>query len=128
MANTKISQLPTFTGDTTGAYLVMDNSGLTETFKVLKETLIGSSGTSGTTTSLFLFLTISHISLASLMIESIQIIKQGDSVLTYLDIDVHLYALYRSLLSTIMDLLLLYSHLFASSALFHMLQSFTWVF
>ena len=39
MANTKISQLPTFTGDTTGAYLVMDNSGLTETFKVLKETL-----------------------------------------------------------------------------------------
>jgi hypothetical protein len=48
MANTKISQLPTFTGDTTGVYLVMDNSGLTETFKVLKETLIGSSGTSGT--------------------------------------------------------------------------------
>jgi len=51
MANTKISQLPTFTGDTTGAYLVMDNSGLTETFKVLKETLIGSSGTSGTSGS-----------------------------------------------------------------------------
>jgi hypothetical protein len=40
MANTKISQLPTFTGDTTGAYLVMDNSGLTETFKVPKETLL----------------------------------------------------------------------------------------
>jgi hypothetical protein len=39
MANTKISQLPTFTGDTTGAYLVMDNSGLTESFKVSKETL-----------------------------------------------------------------------------------------
>jgi hypothetical protein len=39
MANTKISQLPTFTGDTTGVYLVMDNSGLTETFKVPKETL-----------------------------------------------------------------------------------------
>jgi hypothetical protein len=29
----------------------MDNSGLTETFKVLKETLIGSSGTSGTSGS-----------------------------------------------------------------------------
>jgi hypothetical protein len=39
MANTKISQLPTFTGDTTGAYLVLDNSGLTETYKVSKETL-----------------------------------------------------------------------------------------
>ena len=39
MANTKISALPTFTGDTTGAYLVMDNSGLTESFKVSKETL-----------------------------------------------------------------------------------------
>ena len=39
MANTKISALPTFTGDTTGAYLVMDNSSLTETFKVPKETL-----------------------------------------------------------------------------------------
>ena len=40
MANTKISALPTFTGDTTGAYLVMDNSSLTETFKVPKETLL----------------------------------------------------------------------------------------
>ena len=40
MANTKISSLPTFTGDTTGAYLVMDNSSLTETFKVPKETLL----------------------------------------------------------------------------------------
>ena len=39
MANTKISSLPTFTGDTTGVYLVMDNSGLTESFKVSKETL-----------------------------------------------------------------------------------------
>jgi hypothetical protein len=48
MANTKISALPTYTGDTTGAYLVMDNSGLTQTYKVRKETLIGSSGTSGT--------------------------------------------------------------------------------
>jgi hypothetical protein len=51
MANTKISALPLYTGDTTGAYLVMDNSGLTETFKVLKETLIGSSGTSGSSGS-----------------------------------------------------------------------------
>ena len=48
MANTKISALPTYTGDTTGVYLVMDNSGLTQTYKVAKETLIGSSGTSGT--------------------------------------------------------------------------------
>ena len=40
MANTKISQLPPFTGDTTVAYLVMDNSSLTETFKVPKETLL----------------------------------------------------------------------------------------
>jgi hypothetical protein len=39
MANTKISALPTFTGDTTGAYLVMDNSGLTETFKVHKRNI-----------------------------------------------------------------------------------------
>jgi hypothetical protein len=39
MANTKISALPTYTGDTTGAYLVMDNSGLTQTYKVTKETL-----------------------------------------------------------------------------------------
>jgi len=39
MANTKISALPLYTGDTTGAYLVMDNSGLTETYKVSKETL-----------------------------------------------------------------------------------------
>lgn len=39
MANTKISSLPTFTGDTTGVYLVMDNSGLTQTYKVSYETL-----------------------------------------------------------------------------------------
>jgi hypothetical protein len=37
MANTKISALPTFTGDTTGVYVVIDNSGLTETYKVTKE-------------------------------------------------------------------------------------------
>jgi len=39
MANTKISELPIYTGDTTGAYLLMDNSGLTQTYKVTKETL-----------------------------------------------------------------------------------------
>ena len=45
MANTKISALPLYTGNTTGAYLVMDNSGLTETYKVTKENfLAGSTG------------------------------------------------------------------------------------
>ena len=39
MANTKISVLPTYTGNTSGAYLVMNNSGNTESFKVTKETL-----------------------------------------------------------------------------------------
>lgn len=41
MANTKISQLTTWTGDTTGFYFVVDNSGLTQTYKVSKETLMG---------------------------------------------------------------------------------------
>jgi len=41
MANKKVSQLATFTGDTTGAFLVMDNSALTETFKVTKELFTG---------------------------------------------------------------------------------------
>jgi len=45
MANTKISALPLYTGNTNGAYLVMDSSGLTETYKVTKETfLAGSTG------------------------------------------------------------------------------------
>jgi hypothetical protein len=39
MANTKISQLPTFTGDTNGSFIVINNSGNTESFKVPKETL-----------------------------------------------------------------------------------------
>jgi len=39
MANTKISQLPTFTGNTNGSFIVMNNSGNTESFKVPKETL-----------------------------------------------------------------------------------------
>ena len=40
MANTKISELPTFTGDTSGVYLVMNNSGNTESYNVTKETLL----------------------------------------------------------------------------------------
>lgn len=48
MANTKISALPLYTGDTTGAYLVMDNSGLTQTYKVTKETLLGGTVTTVT--------------------------------------------------------------------------------
>jgi len=47
MANTKISALPTYTGDTTGVYLVMDDSSLTQTYKISKEALISS--TSGWT-------------------------------------------------------------------------------
>jgi hypothetical protein len=39
MANTKISQLPTFTGNTNGTFIVINNSGNTESFKVAKETL-----------------------------------------------------------------------------------------
>jgi hypothetical protein len=39
MANTKISQLPTFTGNTNGSFIVINNSGNTESFKVTKETL-----------------------------------------------------------------------------------------
>ena len=40
MANTKISALPLYTGNTTGAYLVMDDSSLTQTYKVTKETFL----------------------------------------------------------------------------------------
>ena len=39
MANVLISNLPTDTGNTNGAFLVMNNSGNTESFKVTKETL-----------------------------------------------------------------------------------------
>ena len=49
MANTKISALPTFTGDTTGVYVVIDNAGLTQTYKVSIDALLGS--LSGITTS-----------------------------------------------------------------------------
>ena len=49
MANTKISALPTFTGDTTGVYVVIDNAGLTETYKVSIDVLLAS--LSGITTN-----------------------------------------------------------------------------
>jgi len=42
MANTKISALPTFTGNSTGVYVVIDNSGLTQTFKISIDQLLSS--------------------------------------------------------------------------------------
>jgi hypothetical protein len=42
MANTKISALPTFTGDATGVYVVIDNAGLTQTYKVSIDQLLSS--------------------------------------------------------------------------------------
>jgi hypothetical protein len=39
MANVLISNLPTYTGNTNNTFLVMNNSGNTESFKVTKETL-----------------------------------------------------------------------------------------
>jgi hypothetical protein len=41
MANTQINQLPLYTGNTSGTYLVLNNSGETTTYKVTKEHLIG---------------------------------------------------------------------------------------
>ena len=49
MANTKISALTTFTGNTTGVYVVIDNAGLTQTYKVSIDALLGS--LSGITTT-----------------------------------------------------------------------------
>ena len=40
MADTKISALPLYIGNTDGTYLVMDNSALTDTYKVTKETFL----------------------------------------------------------------------------------------
>jgi hypothetical protein len=40
MANLKISQLPEYSGNTSGSYLVMNNSGETTTYKVKKENYI----------------------------------------------------------------------------------------
>ena len=48
MANIQIGSLPTYTGDTTGVFLVMNDSGNTQTFKVEKETLITGGGGGGT--------------------------------------------------------------------------------
>ena len=39
MANVLVGNLPTYTGDTTGAYLVMNDSGNTTTYKVIKSNL-----------------------------------------------------------------------------------------
>ncbi len=60
MANVLIGNLPTFTGNTTGAYVVMNDSGNTTTYKTLTSSLgsswvnagtIQSVGWSGTTTA-----------------------------------------------------------------------------
>lgn len=53
MSNVLISQLPNFSGDPTGSWIILNNSGNTETFKIDREAFInsgaaGSSGTSGT--------------------------------------------------------------------------------
>lgn len=44
MAKTKISELPEFTGDTTGVFLVMDSSDLNTTYRVSKENLVNING------------------------------------------------------------------------------------
>jgi len=46
MANTKISQLPLYTGDTSGSYIIMNNSGETETFKVIKSVFLDAAAAS----------------------------------------------------------------------------------
>jgi len=48
MANKKFSELPLYTGDTVGAYFIMNDSGETTTYKVIRETILGESQTSGT--------------------------------------------------------------------------------
>jgi hypothetical protein len=42
MANRHISELPTLTGSPTGTYLVMNNSSNAESFKITRESLLGS--------------------------------------------------------------------------------------
>ena len=55
MSNLKLSQLPEYTGNTSGSYLVMNNSGETTTFKVKKENYIfpynGNAAISGSLTT-----------------------------------------------------------------------------
>ena len=41
MSNILISNLPTYTGDTTGSFIVMNDSGNTTTYKTTRENLIG---------------------------------------------------------------------------------------
>jgi hypothetical protein len=41
MEDILISELPLFTGETTGTYILINNSGETETFKILRELLLG---------------------------------------------------------------------------------------
>jgi hypothetical protein len=63
MANTKINQLPLYTGNTKGTYLVLNNSGETSTYKVTKETLFGNinSINTGSTNSLAYYQTTGSI-------------------------------------------------------------------
>lgn len=56
MSNRKFRDLPLYTGDTSGTYLILNNSSQTTTHKVTKETLFsgftgGAAGTSGTSGS-----------------------------------------------------------------------------
>lgn len=44
MANVKISQLPEYTGNTSGSWLIMNNSGETTTYKVKKENIVPAGG------------------------------------------------------------------------------------
>lgn len=47
MSNTKISQLPEFTGNTSGSYLVMNNSGQTTTYRVNTNNVLSGLATTG---------------------------------------------------------------------------------
>lgn len=52
MANVLISNLPTYTGNTTGVFIPINDSGNTTTYKTTRETLIGPQTTSGNTDNL----------------------------------------------------------------------------
>jgi cytoskeletal protein CcmA (bactofilin family) len=52
MANVKISQLPEYTGNTSGSWLVMNNSGESTTYKVQRETILSGLATTSSLTSL----------------------------------------------------------------------------
>ena len=51
MEDILISELPLYTGETTGTYILINNSGETETFKVLREVFLNPT-TSGNTDNL----------------------------------------------------------------------------